>query len=59
MKYGAYRSDRCQEILWFRTSRPLETGFYHRHARGDEPPDLCIAESVPALTMKVYHRRSS
>jgi hypothetical protein len=53
MKYGAYYRSRRQDIVWFRTRRPMETGFYHRHAHRDEPPDVYIAESVPALIMKV------
>jgi hypothetical protein len=52
MLYGAYYRSRRQDIVWFRTSRSIETGFYHRHTRRDEPPDVCIAESVPALIMK-------
>ena len=54
MKYGAYYRSRRQDIVWFRTSRSIETGFYHRHTRREEPPDVYIAESVPALIMKVY-----
>ena len=54
MKYGAYYDSRRQEIAWFRTSRPMETGFYHRHSHRNEPPDVYIAESVPDLLMKVY-----
>lgn len=38
MKFSAYRSDRRQEVDWFRTGQPLEAGFYRRHARGDDPP---------------------
>jgi hypothetical protein len=41
-------------IVWFRFGRPLETGFYRRHARRDEPPDVGIAECVPTLIMKIY-----
>ena len=54
MRYGAYYRSRQQDIVWFRTRRPMETKFYHRHTHGDEPPDVYIAESVPALIMKVY-----
>ena len=54
MKYGAYNRSRQQDIVWFRTARPMETGFYHRHTHRDESPDVYIAENVPALIMKVY-----
>jgi len=54
MKYGAYYNSLDEDIVWFRTARPLETGFYHRHARRDESPDVYIAASVPELIMKVY-----
>ena len=54
MKYGAYYFSRQQDIVWFRTSRPMETGFYRRHTHHDDPPDVYLAESVPALIMKVY-----
>jgi len=54
MRYGAYYRSRRQDIVWFRTSRTLETGFYHHHTHSDEPPDVYISESVPALIMKVY-----
>ncbi|MBL0714502.1 MAG: hypothetical protein JJV98_12460 [Desulfosarcina sp.] len=54
MIYGAYYRRRQQDIVWFRTSRPLETGFYHRRTHHDDPPDVYIAESVPALIMQVY-----
>jgi hypothetical protein len=54
MKYGAYHRSHGKGIVWFRTGRPLKTGFYHRHARRNETPDVCIAESVPTLIMKVY-----
>jgi hypothetical protein len=53
MKSGAYFSGRGKGIVWFRTDRPLKTGFYHRHARHDDPPDVCIDESLPALIMPV------
>ena len=54
MLYGAYYKSRDEDIVWFRTRRPMGTGFYHRHIRSSEPPDVYIAESVPALIMKVY-----
>ena len=54
MKYGAYYRRRQSDIVWFRTNRPLEAGFYHRHTRRKEPPDVYIADSVPALIMKAY-----
>ena len=54
MKYGAYYRKRKSDIVWFRTNRPLEAGFYHRHIRRKEPPDVYIADSVPALIMKAY-----
>ena len=54
MRYGAYYRSRRQDIVWFRTSRSMETGFYRRHTHRDEPPDVYIAESVPALIMKAY-----
>jgi hypothetical protein len=54
MKFGAYYSNRDEDIVWFRTALAMETGFYHRHTRSEEPPDVCIAESVPELIMKVY-----
>ena len=54
MKYGAYHRGYGKGIFWFRTGRLLETGFYHRHARRDETPDVGIAKSVPTLIMKVY-----
>lgn len=54
MKYGAYYRSRQQDIVWFRTRRPMATGFYHRHTRRDEPPDVYISESVPELIMKAY-----
>jgi hypothetical protein len=54
MKFGAYNSGLEKGIVWFRTSRPLEAGCYHRHARRDDTPDVCIAESVQELIIKVY-----
>ena len=54
MRYGAYYRGSRQDILWFRTSRPMETGFYYRHTHREDPPDVYIAESVPELIMKVY-----
>jgi hypothetical protein len=54
MKYGAYYNRREDDMVWFRTARPLEAGFYRRHARSVEPPDVYIADSVPELIMKVY-----
>jgi hypothetical protein len=54
VKYGAYCNRRDDGIVWFKTTRPLEAGFYRRHARRGEAPDACIAESVPELIMKVY-----
>jgi hypothetical protein len=54
MRYGGYFRSRQKDIVWFRTSLLLEPGFYHRHAHRDEPPDVYISESVPALIMKVY-----
>ena len=54
MRYGAYYRSHGQDIVWFRTRLPMETGFYHRYSHRDDPPDVCIAESVPALIMKVY-----
>ncbi|MEJ2170630.1 MAG: hypothetical protein P8X90_34485 [Desulfobacterales bacterium] len=54
MKYGAYYNPSEDDIVWFRTARPLEAGFYRRHARGEEPPDVYIADSLPELIMKVY-----
>jgi hypothetical protein len=53
MQYGAYYNSRDEDIVWFRTARPVESGFYHRHTHRDEPPDVYIAESVPTLIMKV------
>jgi hypothetical protein len=53
MKYGAYYDSRQQEIVWFRTSRPMETGFYHRHSNGNAP-DVYISDSVPDLILKSY-----
>ena len=52
MKYGAYYKSRRKEIVWFRTDRSMETGYYHRHSRRGEPPDVYISESVPDLIMK-------
>jgi len=54
MKFGAYCSGRGEDIVWYRTARPLQTGFYHHHTRREEPPDVYIAESAPELIMKVY-----
>jgi hypothetical protein len=54
MNYGAYNDAQGQSIVWFRTSLSMATGFYHRHTLRQEPPDVCIAESVPELIMKVY-----
>ena len=54
VKYGAYYNRRNDVIVWFQTVRPLELGYYRRHARHSEPPDVYIAESVPELIMKVY-----
>jgi hypothetical protein len=54
MKYGAYYNRRDDDMVWFRTARPLEAGFYRRHAGDAEPPDVYIADSVPELIMKVY-----
>ena len=62
VKYGAYCNRRDDGIVWFKTTRPLEAGFYRRHARRGEAPDACIEESVPELIMKVYpwiHRQES
>ena len=47
MKFGAYYSSQHEDIVWFRTARSMEAGFYHRHTRREEPPDVYIAESVP------------
>ena len=52
MKYGAYYKSRRKEIVWFRTGRSMETGYYHRHSRRGEPPDVYLSESVPDLIMK-------
>ncbi|HKC96255.1 MAG TPA: hypothetical protein VKB81_19760 [Nitrospira sp.] len=54
MRYGACYKSPDEDILWFRTGRPLATGFYRRHTRPGKPPDVYIAESVPELIMKVY-----
>ena len=54
MKYGAYYNRRDDDMVWFRTARSLEAGFYRRHARRAEPPDVYIADSVPELIMRVY-----
>ena len=54
IKFGAYYSNRDEDIIWFQTALAMETGFYHRHTRSEEPPDVYIAESVPELIMKVY-----
>ena len=54
IKFGAYYSNRDEDIVWFRTALPIKTGFYRRHARREEPPDVYIAESVSELIMKVY-----
>ena len=54
MKYGAYYNRRDEEIVWFRTIRPLKAGFYRRHARHAELPDVYIADSVPELIMRAY-----
>ena len=54
MKYGAYNRKHKSDIVWFRTNRPMSAGYYHRHTRRKEPPDVCIADSVPALIMKAY-----
>ena len=54
VKYGAYHNRRDDGIVWFKTARPLEAGFYRRHAGRGAAPDVCIAESVPELIMKVY-----
>ena len=54
MKYGAYYNRHDDDIVWFRTARPLEVGFYRRHTHSKEPPDVYIANSVPELIMKVY-----
>ena len=54
MKYGAYYHSRRQEIVWFRTKRSMETGFYHRHALHGERPDVYVADSVPGLVMNSY-----
>ncbi|MFZ0613811.1 MAG: hypothetical protein WAM73_16350 [Desulfobacterales bacterium] len=51
---GAYHRGRGKGIEWFRTSRSLEAGLYRRHARRNDPPDVCIAASVPALIMEIY-----
>ena len=52
MKYGAYYKSHRNEIVWFRTGRPMETGYYHRHARRGDAPDVYISKSVPDLIMK-------
>ena len=54
MKYGAYHRSRKQDVVWFRTQRPMEAGFYHRRTRHGNPPDVYIADSVPALIIKAY-----
>jgi hypothetical protein len=53
LKFGAYRS-RDDGIVWFRTARPLAAGFYHHRSLAGTPPDVCIADSVPALIVAVY-----
>ena len=62
VKYGACYNCRDDVIVWFKTVRPLKAGFYRRHERRSEPPDVYIAESVPQLIMKVYpwiHKQES
>ena len=54
MKFGAYYDSRKQEVVWFRTSRSMETGFYHRHTRRGQSPDVYLSDSVPDLIMKSY-----
>ena len=54
MKYGAYHRRRKKDIVWFRTKRSIQTGFYRRHSHSGKPPDVYVAESVPGLIMKVY-----
>lgn len=54
MSYGAYNDTREGNIIWFRTERPLATGFYHRHTRRGDPPDVYIAQAIPELIMKVH-----
>jgi hypothetical protein len=62
MRFGAYYNRRDEDIVWFRTERSMASGFYHRHTRPEEPPNVYIAESVPELIMKVYpwiHRQEA
>lgn len=54
MKFGAYNDIRKGVIVWFRTTRSLEAGFYRRNSRRGDPPDVYVAESVPELILKVY-----
>ena len=35
MRYGAFRGRSPEDIQWFKTSRAIAPGFYHRRARVD------------------------
>lgn len=54
MRYGAFRGRSREDIQWFKTTRSIEPGFYHRRGRSRGQPDVCISESVPALILAVY-----
>jgi hypothetical protein len=45
MRLGAYYNRRDEDIVWFRPERSMASGFYHRHTRPEEPPNVYIAES--------------
>lgn len=54
MKFSAYYRSRKNEMVWLRTQRSLETGFYHRHSLHGDRPDVYSADSVPDLIMNSY-----
>lgn len=54
MKFGAYCHSRKKEMVWFRTQRSLETGFYHRHSLHGDRPGVYVADRVPDLIMNSY-----
>ena len=53
-KYGAFYNRGDNSIVWFRTARLLDKGYYRRHARCAEPPDVYVAASVAELIMKTH-----
>jgi len=52
--YGLYvRNLASGELTWFKSNRALEAGEYSLSERPVEAPEVYIAESIPALLLRV------